>query len=112
MKTSPEGAPSPWRAEVTLGPYPEVLAQHILQALLPESGEGVPGTRAEVTAGTSGEVRLTVEAPTTSGLRAALNAHLRWVDLAVRTYELARAPRAPVSPGGPARQDASSGAHP
>lgn len=75
--------------ELLLGPYPEGEAARLVSALGPESGEGVPRTRVDVEARLGGQLLLRFEAPSTSGFRAAVNAHLRWVELARRVDRLA-----------------------
>lgn len=80
-----------WSAEVTVGPLGESLASRLVATLLPESGdEGVPHTRTAVELLSGGVVQLRFRAETTSALRAALNAHLRWVQLALRVDGLSR----------------------
>jgi tRNA threonylcarbamoyladenosine modification (KEOPS) complex Pcc1 subunit len=80
---------SPWDAVVRLGPYPEGRAERVLRALRPEAGREVPHTVVEVVAVPGDRVELRIRAETTSVLRAALNAYLRWADLAERTDTLA-----------------------
>lgn len=63
-------------------------------ALAPESGGGVPHTHIVVELEHQDRVRLSVSAPSTSALRAALNAHLRWAALGLKVEDLASSPRA------------------
>ena len=70
-----------WLAEIELGPFPPGMAERILEALAPEEGHDVPRTRVEMQRGLDGSLRLRIEAPSTSTLRAALNAQLRLIGL-------------------------------
>lgn len=93
-----------WVAELEIGPMPPETARRVLDALAPESGsDGVPKTRVEVEPMGEGRLLLRAYAPTTSALRACLNAHLRWFALALKVEEQARAragpPAAPGAPG-------------
>lgn len=84
-----EPAEEAWEVEVLVGPLPEPLADRLRRALMPESSSGVPGSRVEVARRPGGVVELRLEARGTSGVRATLNSHLRWVDLALRVDDLA-----------------------
>lgn len=85
------GPPSdgPWSAEVRIGPLPPERAGRLWASLLPESSSGVPGSPVDVGRPSPDQVELRCTADGTPGIRAALNAHLRWVDLALRTDVLA-----------------------
>ena len=82
---------------------PSATARRVLDALGPESGsEGVPKTQVEVEPKGEDRLLLRAHAPTTSALRACLNAHLRWIGLALQVEEQARTrARPPASPDGP-----------
>ncbi len=79
---------APLSAEVVLGPLPAPLADRLVAALEPESDGGVPRTSVSIHHRGDGKVVLKLGAPTTAALRAALNAHLRWVGLALRVNDL------------------------
>ncbi len=79
---------APVSAEVVLGPLSAPLADRLVAALEPESDGGVPRTSVSIQHRGDGKVVLKLGAPTTAALRAALNAHLRWVGLALRVNDL------------------------
>ena len=86
---SPPGDPNLWEVRVRLGPYPEGTAQRIARAVAPGSLQEVP--RTEVLVRTLGprSLEIRIRSASTSTLRAALNAYLRWIQLAERTEALA-----------------------
>ena len=86
---SPPGDPYAWEVRVRLGPYPEGTAQRIARAVAPGSLQEVP--RTEVLVRTLGprSLEIRIRSASTSTLRAALNAYLRWIQLAERTEALA-----------------------
>lgn len=77
------------RVEVTLPD--EALARVVAGSLGPEVEEPVPRTRARLhRRGTV--IELDVEAEETSSLRAAVNAHLRWMQTGLDVVDAAGAP--------------------
>lgn len=92
--TTPTSAPPreavPLGVEVILGPLPSALADRLVAALGPESGGGVPRTQVEIERSEATMVVLRITAPSTPAARAALNAHLRWIALALRVDQLSK----------------------
>lgn len=85
----------PWDVELRLGPYPPEQREHLRRTLAPEAGSDVPRTQVDLTMTSEGDVRIHIAAGGTAVLRAALNAYLRWTELAGRVEAIAeaRAPR-------------------
>jgi len=68
------------RATIVLS-GPEAVV--VYQALRPETGRDVPKARVSMRSARN-RLTLTIDADDTSALRAAVNSHLRWADVAAR----------------------------
>lgn len=75
-------------AHVELELDAEPHARVVEQALLPELGRDVPGSRASLRRD-GARLLLAIQAGDRGDLRAAVNSYLRWIDLALRVREAA-----------------------
>jgi tRNA threonylcarbamoyladenosine modification (KEOPS) complex Pcc1 subunit len=78
-----------WEARVLVGPLAAPVQVRLTRALSPESSGPARGSRFGVRAVEGGTVELSMVTEGTPAIRAALNSHLRWVELALRVEELA-----------------------
>jgi tRNA threonylcarbamoyladenosine modification (KEOPS) complex Pcc1 subunit len=81
--------PSPWTAQIRVHRPDRESATHLERTLLPEAAREVPRSRATLSRPDDRTVLLEVEAQDTGALRAALNAYLGWVRLALETEGVA-----------------------
>jgi tRNA threonylcarbamoyladenosine modification (KEOPS) complex Pcc1 subunit len=99
--TDPPAPNGPWRAELLLSGLPGEDARRLFASLAPEEGRDVPRSEVHLSLNGDGSLRLRIEAPTTSALRATLNAHLRWIALGAEVGRWARGRSGPAPPGPP-----------
>ena len=66
---------------------PERTAQNLGNVIRPETDEKHPRTRTELGVA-GGSLTLKITTDNLSGLRAALNSHLRWIDCACEVHRL------------------------
>jgi tRNA threonylcarbamoyladenosine modification (KEOPS) complex Pcc1 subunit len=97
--TDPPASNGPWKAELVLSGLPGEDARRLLASLTPEEGRDVPRSEVHLTLDGDGRLRLRIEAPTTSTLRATLNAHLRWIALGAEVGRWTRERSGPAPPG-------------
>jgi tRNA threonylcarbamoyladenosine modification (KEOPS) complex Pcc1 subunit len=79
-----------WTAIITVHRPDGPSAQRIERALAPEAAREVPRSRARMRRPSEREIVLEVEADDTGALRAAINAYLGWVRLALEAEDVAR----------------------
>jgi tRNA threonylcarbamoyladenosine modification (KEOPS) complex Pcc1 subunit len=79
-----------WIATITVRRPDPVSAKRIERALAPEAAREVPRSHARLRRPSEREIVLDVEANDTGALRAAVNAYLGWVRLALDAEEVAR----------------------
>ncbi|MCI4358425.1 MAG: hypothetical protein L3J95_03015 [Thermoplasmata archaeon] len=82
-------APSTWKATIRVQRVDPNSADHLERALRPEAAREVPRSRATLSRPDDRTVALDVEAEDAGALRAALNAYLGWVRLALETERVA-----------------------
>jgi tRNA threonylcarbamoyladenosine modification (KEOPS) complex Pcc1 subunit len=90
--------PPAWTARVTIARPDAASAERIARALAPEASREVPRSRATLSRPSARAIRLDVEANDTGALRAAINAYLGWVRLALAAEEVAEASRTHAAP--------------
>jgi tRNA threonylcarbamoyladenosine modification (KEOPS) complex Pcc1 subunit len=73
----------PWAATIRVRRPDRSAADHLARALLPEASREVPRSRAALSRPDDDLVTLEVTADDTGALRAAMNAYLGWVRLAL-----------------------------
>jgi tRNA threonylcarbamoyladenosine modification (KEOPS) complex Pcc1 subunit len=71
----------PWHADLELSGLGPEESGRLLASLGPEEGRDVPRSEVHLALDARGDLRLSLVAPSTSALRASLNAHLRWIAL-------------------------------
>ena len=93
-------APTAWSATITVRRPDARSAGRIERALGPEVAREVPRSHARMRRASETEVALEIEAGDTGALRAAINAYLGWVRLALDAETVAeesrRTPRGPA----------------
>jgi tRNA threonylcarbamoyladenosine modification (KEOPS) complex Pcc1 subunit len=95
--TDPE---APWNAELWIRRPDPASASRLERALRPEASREVPRSSATIDRPDPRSVRLEVVAADTGALRAAVNAYLGWVRLALEAERIAA--RSPGARPGPA----------
>ncbi len=96
--TDPEAS---WKAELWVRRPDPASANRLERALRPEASREVPRSSATIDRPDPRSVRLEVVAADTGALRAAVNAYLGWVRLALEAERVAGSAREP-RPGPPA----------
>jgi len=79
-----------WTATLTIRRPDAASADRIGRALAPEAAREVPRSRARMSHPEPRTLRLEVEADDTGALRAAINAYLGWIRLALEAEGVAR----------------------
>ena len=82
-------AASSWTALIRVRRADPTSAAHLERALRPEAAREVPRSRATLSRTDARTVSLEVEAEDAGALRAALNAYLGWIRLALETERVA-----------------------
>ena len=93
-------APGGWTATIRIRRPDPTSAERLERSLAPEAGREVPRSRARLRRWSDREIVLEVETEDAGALRAAINAYLGWIRLAIESESVARAPRG--GPGPPA----------
>ena len=89
---------SGWNATITVRRPDPRSAERIERALAPEAAREVPRSRARMIRASERVVVLEVEADDTGALRAALNAYLGWIRLALEAEDVAQESSRPPGP--------------
>ena len=91
--------PSAWTASIRVHRPTPASAGHLERALRPEASREVPRSRARLTRPDDLTVHLEVEAEDCGALRAAINAYLGWVRLALDAERVAESSSHRTAPG-------------
>ncbi len=86
---------SAWRAELTFTRPDRASADRLERVLAPEAAYEIPRARARLSRPGPTTVRLEVETIETGSMRAAMNAYLGWVRLAMEAERVAERAQAP-----------------
>lgn len=84
------GSPSAWKARIVVRRPDGASSVHLERALRPEAAREVPRSHATLVRLDDRTILLEVEASDTGALRAAVNAFLGWVRLALAAESVAR----------------------